>query len=127
MVFTRENDLSGFQLEDEHDAAYQGDDLLDKEIIAEIGESKIVLHGSTEPGALEGASYLSVDAEYTGELSIGQRQLFEILRALDLGSIYCVTTVQRLADMLQLKSPLAVAARLDNLQSLGAISGVKLG
>ena len=57
---------------------------------------------------------------------LNQRQLFEILRGLALGSIYCVTTVQRLAEMLQLKSPLAIAARLDNLQSLGAISGVKL-
>ena len=125
-MFTRENDLSGFRLEQEHDAAYEADGLLDEAVIAEIGEAKIVLHGSTEPGALEGASYLSVDTAYTGELSLGQRQLFEVLRGLELGSIYCVTTVQRLAEMLQLKSPLAIAARLDNLQSLGAISGVKL-
>ena len=121
-MYTRENHLDHLDLDYEYDAAYQ-DGLITPAIADQIAQMKLVLCGNSSKGALEDSSYLSVDPTYTGELSVGQRQLYEILLTLQEGSVYTVTTVGKLAQMMGLQTPMACGKRLENLQSLGAISG----
>lgn len=47
-------------------------------IADQIAQMKLVLCGDSSKGALEDCSYLSIDPTYTGALSLGQRQLYEI-------------------------------------------------
>lgn len=121
-MYSRENHLDQLDLDYEHDAAYE-DSLLEPAIADEIAQMKLVLCGDSSKGALEDSSYLSVDPTYTGSMSIGQRQLYEILLTLQQASIYTVTTIGKLAQMMSLQTPMACGKRLENLQSLGAISG----
>ncbi|MGP1387859.1 MAG: hypothetical protein ACTS2F_30260 [Thainema sp.] len=121
-MYTRENHLDHLDLDYEYDVAYQ-DGLITPAIADQIAQMKLVLCGNSSKGALEDSSYLSVDPTYTGELSVGQRQLYEILLTLQEGSVYTVTTVGKLAQMMGLQTPMACGKRLENLQSLGAISG----
>jgi hypothetical protein len=65
---------------------------------------------------------LTVDADYHGTLTPAQRQLWEVLTMVQTASIYAVLTVGKLAQACQ-TSPLSIVARLENLSSLGAVSG----
>lgn len=121
-MYSRENHLDQLDLDYEHDAAYE-DGLLEPAIADQIAQMKLVLCGDSSKGVLEDSSYLSVDPTYAGSLSIGQRQLYEILLTLQQASVYTVTTVGKLAQMMGLQTPMACGKRLENLQSLGAISG----
>ena len=65
---------------------------------------------------------LTVDADYHGTLTPAQRQLWEVLTMVQVASVYAVLTVGKLATVCQ-TSPLSIVARLENLASLGAVSG----
>jgi hypothetical protein len=124
-MYTRHNHLENLSLDYEHDWAYEGLDI-DSELLVEIAREKIVLCGdeaTTE--VLENCSYIYVETQYFGELSIGQRRLYDILLSLQEGSVYAVTTIGKLAQMMDLNHPMACGKRFENLQSLGAISGFK--
>lgn len=125
---TRETAFGGFDVAAEHDEFYSGKkiDEVTAEVDAEIASHKIVIQGSSETGSLEDASYLNIYDTFTGELSVGQRQLFELLVSLQRGSLYALTTVAILGKAVGVKHPGAIAARLENLKSLGAISGLKI-
>lgn len=124
MTYTRENHPESLELDYEHDWAHE-DTPVEPEIVDEIARTKIILSGSTETGALEDCSYLSVDPDYFGQMSVGQRRLYELLLALQETSVYAVTTIEKLTKAMDLKSPLACDKRFENLQILGAISGFK--
>ncbi|MGP1386575.1 MAG: hypothetical protein ACTS2F_23655 [Thainema sp.] len=121
-MYKRENHLDQLDLDYEHDAAYE-DSAISSAIANDIAQMKLVLCGNSSKGPLEDCSYLSIDPTYAGALSIGQRQLYEILLTLQEASIYTVTTVGKLAQMMDLQVPMACGKRLENLQSLGAIAG----
>lgn len=124
MTYSRQNHLENLDIEYEHDDAY--DDLgIDQTVLDDIARTKLILCGDTTTGVLEDCCYISVDAQYVEGLSPGQRRLYEILLALQEGSIYTITTIGRLAEMMGLEHPMACGKRLENLQSLGAISGLK--
>lgn len=125
MAYSRQNHLENLAIEYEHDDAYE-DLAIDQAVLDDIARTKLILCGDTSNGVLEDCSYLSVDSEYVGGMSPGQRRLYEILLALQEGSIYTITTIGRLAEMMRLENPLACGKRLENLQSLGAIAGFKL-
>jgi hypothetical protein len=126
MTYSRQNHLENLAIEYEHDDAYE--DLgIPQAILDEVARTKLILCGDTAQGVLEDCSYLSIDSEYVGGMSPGQRRLYEILLALQEGSIYTVTTIGKLAEMMGLEHPLACGKRLENLQSLGAIAGLKPG
>lgn len=69
---------------------------------------------------------LTVDTNYTGTLTPAQLQLWEVLTMVQVASIYAVLTVGKLATACQ-TSPLSIVARLENLSSLGAVSGWGVG
>ena len=69
---------------------------------------------------------LTVDTDYTGTLTPAQLQLWELLAMVQTASIYAVLTVGRLAQCCQ-TTPLSIVARLENLSSLGAVSGWGVG
>lgn len=69
---------------------------------------------------------LTVDADYHGTLTPAQRQLWEVLTLVQVASVYSVLTVGRLATVCQ-TTPLSIVARLENLTSLGAVSGWGVG
>ncbi len=69
---------------------------------------------------------LTVDTGYTGTLTPAQLQLWEVLVLVQVASVYAVLTVGRLAQACQ-TSPLSIVARLENLTSLGAVSGWGVG
>lgn len=124
MTYTRHNHPENLALDYEHDLAY-ADLEIDPADLDAASRTKLIFNGDTSAGVLEDCSYISVDPEYFGELSIGQRRLYEILLALQESAIYAVTTIGKLAQMMDLENPLACGKRLENLQSLGAISGFR--
>ena len=122
------NNLENLELYLEHDSGYMDWDLTPAEL-QEAGMPKLVFNGAQadaeSAAVLEGCSYIQVDANYCLNLSPGQQRLYEILVALQEGSLYAMTTVGKLAQAMGLEIPLAVSKRLEHLQSLGAISGWK--
>lgn len=124
MTYSRQNHLENLALTYEHDDAY-ADLPIDPAIVEEIARIKLVLCGDTTTGVLEDCSYIFVDPDYEGNLSPGQQRLYEVLLALQETSIYTITTLGKLAQGLGLEHPMACGKRLENLQSLGAISGFK--
>ena len=118
-----ENNLENMELYLEHDSGYE-DFSWSAEELADAGSPKLVFN-HTKEGILEGCHYITVDANYCLNLSPGQQRLYEILVALQEGAVYSITTVGKLAEAMGLKNPLAAGKRLENLQSLGAISGLK--
>ena len=129
MKVNRQNILSNLQTELEVNAGYETDnpELTEhlKELDRLVSLEKIVLCGETADGAMENCSYIWVDPTYSGELSPGQRQAYEILLTLQQGTVYTLTTIGKLAEMMGLDWALACGKRLENLQSLGAITGLK--
>ena len=123
MTYSRHNNLENLSIPYEHDDAYGFE--LDQAVLDEVARMKLVLRDETSDGVLEDCSYLYVEPQYSGALSIGQRRLYEILLSLQEGTVYAVTTIGKLAQMMGLENPLACGKRLENLQSLGAISGLK--
>ena len=69
---------------------------------------------------------LTVDTDYHGTLTPAQLQLWEVLAMVQVASIYAVLTVGRLATACQ-TTPLSIVARIENLASLGAVSGWGVG
>jgi hypothetical protein len=69
---------------------------------------------------------LTVDTDYHGTLTPAQLQLWEVLAMVQTASIYAVLTVGKLATVCQ-TSPLSIVARLENLTSVGAVSGWGVG
>lgn len=120
----RINHLDGFDLSLEHDWGHPTEDRY-PEATQRMSLIKLVICGDVEPGILEGCSHIYVDPDYKGGLSIGQQQLYEVLLGLQRGSVYTITTIGKLCEALDLQVPDACCHRLDNLQSLGAISGFK--
>ncbi|NMF84657.1 hypothetical protein [Nodosilinea sp. P-1105] len=125
MTYTRHNHQENLDVLYEHDDAY-GDLEIDQAVLDDIARTKLILCGDTKTGEFEDCSYISVDADYIGQLSPGQQRLYEILLTLQEGSIYAVTTIGKLAQMMGLEHPMACGKRLENLQSLGAIAGFSL-
>lgn len=125
MTYSRSNHLENLAIDYEHDDAYV-DLEIDQAVLDDIARTKLILSGDTQTGVLEDCSYLSVDAQYQGQLSPGQRRLYEILLSLQEGAIYTVTTIGKLAQMMGLEHPMACGKRLENLQSLGAIAGLRM-
>lgn len=123
MTYSRHNHLENLSLDYEHDDAF--DDDLDPAILDAVSRTKLVLCDETSSGVLEDCSYIYVDPQYPGALSVGQRRLYEILLSLQEGAVYVVTTIGKLSQMMRLENPLACGKRLENLQSIGAISGLK--
>lgn len=125
MEITRIPTLENLDLDTEWDAAYQ-DHTIEQKFLDEWGRIPLVLCGSSEPGALEGASYLYIDGEYDQDMSEGQRALYKVLLELQSGATYCVTSINKLMQTLEQKTPMSIMQRLENLQSIGAISGLKI-
>lgn len=130
MEIQRTNVLEHLDLDLEWDSAH--DDQPDVEGLAEVIEAgklhKIILCGSSEAGGVEGASYLWVDVDYSLEMSVGQLELYRLLRdSRDCvnTAVLNVTTVEKLTKALKLRHTCSVIARLGNLQSIGAISGFR--
>lgn len=129
------NHLENLNLDLEHDDGHE-EGLIDPEVIAATAREKLVFcaddgeNGDSPADALservlEDCSYIWVDPNYTGQLSPGQQRTYEILLAIQQGMVYGFTTIGRLAEAQGLKNPLACLERLGNLQSLGAIAGLK--
>lgn len=123
MTYTRINHPENLNIALEYDSAY-GDLESDEEFADLASRDKIVISGEST-GVLEDCSYVYVEPDYQGEMSMGQRELYEALLALQSASVYTVTTVGKLTTAIGLTNPLACAQRFANLQSLGAISGLK--
>ena len=131
-MYTFGNHLENFALDLEHDDGHE-EGLISQEVIDSTAREKLVFctEDSDSPSEtlseriLEDCSYIWVDADYLGQLSPGQQRLYEILVAIQQGTVYSVTTVGRLAEAQGLKNPLSCSERLGNLQSLGAISGYR--
>lgn len=114
----------------EHDGGYdaqwrQSSDYTDVDEC--IGNIALVFNGSKDM-AVEGMKvcYLTVDESYPWNLSPGQKKAYELLLPLQQGSTYAITTIRKLADAMELEIMHAAYKRLENLQSLGVISGLGL-
>jgi hypothetical protein len=114
------NHQENLQLYLEHDAGYQDLDISQEDIDG-VARVKLIFNGGDRDG-LEGCFYITVDTTYSLNLSPGQQKLYEILVALQEGSVYAVTTIGKLAKAMGLENPLSASQRLENLRLLGAIS-----
>jgi len=121
----RHNNLDGLDLRLEYDKAHTIEDELDAQISDNIGREKLVLCGDEGDRTFENVSYLWVDPEYKAELSPGQREAYELLLSIQQSTVYTITTIGKLAEAQGLKSPFPCLERLVNLQSLGAIHGLR--
>ncbi|NET31364.1 MAG: hypothetical protein F6K19_05100 [Cyanothece sp. SIO1E1] len=83
---------------------------------------KIVLSGTAERGQLSGCEYVWADPEFQGRLSSGQEQLFKLLLLIQSNQLYTVLSLRQLADLLGIRSAIAIENRLENLKSMGAIA-----
>ena len=127
-MYTVSNNLENLELYLEHDSGY-ADWALTPEDLEEAGMAKLVFHGSDaddESAVLEGCSYIKVDTNYCLNLSPGQQRLYEILVSLQEGAVFTVATISKLAQAMGLENPLAAMKRLEHLQSLGAIAGLRM-
>ncbi|MEL6229590.1 MAG: hypothetical protein AAFR24_06735 [Cyanobacteria bacterium J06627_3] len=97
------------------------------EVDESIGSIVLVLNG-TEDMAVDGmrTCYLTIDESYPWNLSPGQLKAYELLLSMQKGSTYSITTIKKLADAMGLEIMHAAYKRLENLQSLGVISGLGL-
>lgn len=120
----RVNNLEGFNLHKEHDNP-ESVEYIGPELIAEIAQEKVIFCSEHSEPVLEGAHYIWVDPDYCGILSPGQRKAYEIMLEIQQRSIYCITTLGKLAAAQGLDTVLPCTERLGNLQSLGAISGFR--
>ncbi|MGD1909088.1 MAG: hypothetical protein ACFB0C_24295 [Leptolyngbyaceae cyanobacterium] len=121
-MYTRINHPENLEVAYEYDSGYELLELDELDKLA--GQRKIAICGEST-GALDDCSYVYVDSDYEGDLSMAQRELYELLLTFQTASLYTVTTVGKLAQELGLKNPYACIQRFENLQSLGAISGLK--
>ena len=124
-----ENVLENLQIDLEHDSGYPADwdvlpDKPEYENYIENARNQILVLNGADDKPIEGAYYVTVDETYLWNLSPGQQKLDERLLSMQKGSLYSITTVGQLADAMDLKVIWAAYQRLDNLQSLRAISGV---
>ena len=124
-----ENVLENLQIHLEHDSGYPPDwdvlpDQPEYENYIENARNQILVLNGVDDKPIEGAYYVSVDEAYAWNLSPGQQELYELLVSMQKGSLYAITTVGQLADAMDLEVIWAAYQRLDNLQSLRAISGV---
>lgn len=125
----RINELENLDLHLEYDEGFDmTPDEINDPITRSIANERIVLCGDEDNGdrSFEGTSYIWVNPDYDGQLSPGQWQLYQLLRSLQQAAIYTATTIGKLAEAQQLQNPLACSTRLENLQSLGAIHGLKI-
>lgn len=124
-MYQRINHPENLAIALEYDSAYAHLDPAKEAVFnEEFSARKIIICGEST-GALEECSYVYVDPDYAGDLSMGQRELYAALLALQMGSIYTMTSVGKITEALGLTNPLACGQRFANLQSLGAISGLK--
>ena len=120
------NHLENLDLDLEHDEGHDTSILNDPEILEEIANEKIILCGDGDSDrSYEGVSYVWVDPNYTGQLSLGQRKLYEILVSAQSTTIYTITTIGKLTEAQRLSNVLSCCKRLENLQAVGAINGYK--
>ena len=125
MTYSRSYHLKNMAIAYEYDEAYVCLEI-DQAVLDDIARMKLILCGDTQTGVLEDCSYLSVDPHYQGLLSPGQQRLYDVLRSWQEGSVYTITTIGKLAHLMGLEHPMACGKRLENLQSLGAIAGLKM-
>ena len=130
MELVIENVLENLQLHLEHDSGYPSDwdvlpDKPEYENYIENARNQILVFNGADDKPIEGAYYVTVDEAYPWNFSPGQQKLYELLLSMQKGSLYAITTVGQLADAMGLKVIWAAYQRLDNLQSLKAISGVE--
>ena len=124
----RINQLDNLDLALEHDNGFDlsPEDVSD-DITKSIAAERLVLCGDDDSDrSFEGTSYVWVDPDYDGQLSPGQWQLYELLKSLQSAAVYTATTIGKLAEAQGLQNPLACCTRLENLQSLGAIHGLRI-
>ena len=125
----RINELDSLDLHQEHDEGFDMTPAeLNDSVTQSIANERIILCGDQDNSdrAFEGTSYIWVDPDYDGQLSPGQWQMYELLRSFQEGAVYTATTIGKLAKTQGLQNPLACSTRLENLQSLGAIHGLKI-
>ena len=109
----------------EYDDAYIKDGFIDSEDILECRARVLILDGERTYGPLRNVSYVWVDPKYTGELSPGQKEVYDLLLMLQTIG-YVETTIGFLADTLALTVPHGVEKRLERLSDFQAISGFRL-
>ena len=125
----RINELDSLDLHQEHDEGFDmTQDEINDDVTISIANERIILCGDEDNGerSFEGTSYLWVDPNYAGQLSPGQWELYTLLKSLQRAAVYTATTIGKLAEAQDLENPLACCTRLENLQSLGAINGLKI-
>ena len=115
----------------EHDSGYDFEWFSDPELLKAdecIGNIVLVFNGSKDMQPVQGMEvcYLTVNENYPWNLSPGQQKTYELLLPLQQGSTYAITTIKKLAEAMELEVIRAACKRLENLQSIGAISGLKL-
>lgn len=113
----------------EHDSGYSSRWRKDHQAVdEEIGRIVLVFNGGENFDGIEGieAYCLSVDENYLWNMSPGQQKAYELLLSLQQGSVYAMTTIRKLAEAMGLEVIRAALQRLENLQSIGAINGLKL-
>lgn len=110
----------------EHDSGWWDFPLKDHpELVNDAKAHILIFNGNPENKVLgENCSYITVEPNYTGTLSLGQQKAYEVLLTLQESAIYSVTTIEKLAQSLGLEVVLAAGKRLEHLQTLKAISGL---
>lgn len=127
-MYTVSNNLENLPLYLEHDSGYFHWELIPEEL-EEARNAKLVFCQrdleADDPELLEGCFYVTVDTNYALNLSPAQQRLYEILLALQEAAIHTVTNVGKLTDAMGLEVPYATEKRLEHLDMLGAISGIR--
>ncbi len=124
-----ENCQENLSLYLEHDSGYTPEFLKDhQEVDEELSRIVLVFNGGDNFEGIAGveAYSISVETDYPWNLSPGQQKAYELLLPLQTGSVYALTTIGKLAEAMDLKCIRAACKRLENLQSLGVIKGLKL-
>lgn len=123
-----ENCLEHLEIDLEHDSGYPDwedrFDNPDQLAAIETLNNQVVVINASKESSIPGAFYVVVDDNYNWNMSPGQRRLYEILLAMQKGSLYCITTIGQLTKALDLEIVYAAYHRFANLKSINAIKSV---
>ena len=127
MQITRINHLENLNIDGEWDSAHEEALEIDefRELEAASRLDKLILCGKTDVDSTKTTWFIWVDVDYSFEMSVGQQELYKLFRDIQNSTVYTVTTVGKLMEALKLKCSFSVLNRLENLQSIGAISGFR--
>ena len=118
------NHLENLEVHLEQDSGYD-DYVTPQEILDHLGELRLIVNARNLMPK-DNWFHINVIPNYQGNMSEGQKELYDVLLAVQATDDMATLDFQILSKNLEVKEYQAIEKRLENLQLIGAISGYEL-